>query len=63
MNHEAEETVKTGMDVLSIFTMIGALVEVLPSVAALVTIVWTSIRIYETETVQGWITRWKNRAK
>jgi hypothetical protein len=63
MNNEVEETVKTGMDVLSIFTMIGALVEVLPSIAALVTIVWTSLRIYEAKTVQDWLKRRKNRAE
>jgi hypothetical protein len=63
MNNEVEETVKTGMDVLSIFTMIGALVEVLPSIAALFTIVWTGIRIYESETVKNLIAKWKNRAK
>jgi hypothetical protein len=28
---------------------------VLPAVAALFTIVWTAIRIWETETVQGWL--------
>ena len=37
---------------LSIATVIGTLAQVLPSVAAIFTIVWTSIRIYETETVQ-----------
>ena len=39
-------------DALSIATVIGTLAQVLPSVAAIFTIVWTSIRIYETETVQ-----------
>jgi hypothetical protein len=28
------------------------LAQVLPSIAAIFTIVWTSIRIYETETIQ-----------
>jgi hypothetical protein len=32
--------------------VIGALAGWLPSVAALFTIVWTGIRIYETQTVQ-----------
>ena len=39
-------------DALSIATVIGTLAQVLPSVAAIFTIVWTSIRIYETETIQ-----------
>lgn len=47
------ETAKTVADALSIVTVVGTLMEVLPAVAALFTIVWTSIRIYETKTVQG----------
>jgi len=49
-------------DALSVFTVIGTLIEMLPSVAAIFTILWTGIRIYETKTVQGWIKKWKNRA-
>lgn len=47
------ETTKTVADAVSIVTVVGTLVEVLPSIAALFTIVWTALRIYETETVQG----------
>jgi hypothetical protein len=32
----------------------------LPAAAALWTIVWTSIRIYETKTVQDWLKARKN---
>lgn len=46
------ETAKTVTDALSIVTVVGTLMEVLPAVAALFTIIWTGIRIYETETVQ-----------
>ena len=46
------EPTKQVMDVVSVFTVVGTLGEVLPPLAALVTIVWTDIRIYETETVQ-----------
>ena len=53
MRAETRETLKTVGDDVSIFTVVGALVEVLPSIAALITIVWTGIRIYETKTVQG----------
>ena len=63
MKQETQEVIKSGMDALSVFTMIGALVEVLPSIAALFTIVWTGIRIYESETVKKFIQDWKNRAK
>jgi hypothetical protein len=33
----------------------------LPAIAALFTIIWTGIRIYETKTVQGWINRAKRK--
>ena len=62
MRAETQETLKTVGDAVSIFTVVGALVEVLPSIAALITIVWTGIRIYETKTVQGLIKKWKNHA-
>jgi len=47
------ETTKHVVDALSILTVVGTLVEMLPSIAALFTIVWTGIRIWETETVQN----------
>ena len=50
---ESHETVKHVVDALSIVTVVGTLVEMLPSVAAIFTIVWTGIRIWETETVQN----------
>jgi len=51
MNNQSE-AVKLAGDVLSITTVAGTLVGMLPSVAAIFTIIWTGIRIYETETVQ-----------
>ena len=51
------ETAKTAIDALSIITVIGTLADMLPSVAALFTIVWTSIRIWETDTVKRWTGR------
>jgi len=49
------ETAKHVADGLSIATVIGTLAQILPAIAALFTIVWTGFRIYETETVQGWL--------
>jgi len=43
------------VDALSVATVLGTLVDMLPSIAAVFTIVWTAIRIYETKTVQGWL--------
>jgi hypothetical protein len=47
-----EETTKQVIDGVSIFTMLGTLGSILPPIAALFTIVWTGIRIWETDTVQ-----------
>jgi hypothetical protein len=59
MKHEPGEFVKLGMDGLSVVTMLGALFDMLPSVAALFTILWTGIRIYETDTVQSIIKKFR----
>jgi hypothetical protein len=55
MTNESGETLKYVADGLSVLTVVGTLINVLPSVAAIFTIVWTSIRIYETATVQRWL--------
>jgi hypothetical protein len=49
---EYSESTKSLIDGLSLVTVIGTLMEMLPSVSALLSIVWIGIRIYETETVQ-----------
>lgn len=46
------ETVKHVIDGLSVATAIGTLTKMLPAVAAAFTILWTGIRIYESDTVQ-----------
>jgi hypothetical protein len=50
-----DETLKHIADAASVLTVIGTLTNVLPHAAALFTIIWTSIRIYETDTVQKWL--------
>ena len=57
MAHHTTETVKHVADGVSVLTVIGTLAEILPAVAALFTIIWTGFRIYETDTVQGWLKR------
>ncbi len=52
MDNMATETTKQIVDAASVVTVIGTLGEVLPPLAALFTLVWTAIRIYETKTVQ-----------
>ncbi len=56
-----EETTKQVIDGVSIFTMLGTLGSILPPIAALFTIVWTGIRIWETDTVQGLTGRKRRR--
>jgi hypothetical protein len=51
----SSETAKYAIDAVSLLTVVGTLVEMLPSIAALFTIIWTGIRIWETETVQKWV--------
>lgn len=55
MNGHANETIKQVADAASVVTVVGTLAGVLPAMAALFTIVWTGIRIYETDTVQKWL--------
>ena len=51
MEHLQEST-KHVLDGASVVTAVGTVMQILPSIAAVFTIVWTSIRIYETKTVQ-----------
>ena len=55
-----DESVKHLVDAASVVTVLGTLADMLPSIAALFTIVWTAIRIYETKTVQGLLGRSKD---
>jgi sorbitol-specific phosphotransferase system component IIC len=49
--------IKLGLDALSFTALLGSLTALLPAVASLLTILWTVIRIYETETVQRLVKR------
>jgi len=46
------EVVKYTTDAVSVGVVVGTLANLLPSIAALFTIVWTGIRIWETDTVK-----------
>jgi len=56
--HISEGT-KHVLDGVSVITVIGTLADVLPAVAALFTIIWTALRIWESDTVQGWVKKGK----
>ena len=58
---EHSESVKTVIDGLSIITVLGTLADMLPSVAAVFTIVWTALRIWETTTVQSWVKKLRGK--
>jgi hypothetical protein len=49
---DMDEATKNIIDFASIATMLGTIGAILPPLAALFTIIWTAIRIYETRTVQ-----------
>ena len=57
------DSIKHAVDTVSIATVLGTLTHMLPSIAALFSIIWSAIRIYETDTVKDIINKWKNRAK
>ena len=57
MSHMATEGTKTVVDAISVVTVVGTIGEVLPPLAALFTLIWTGIRIYETRTVQRMLGR------
>jgi hypothetical protein len=52
MKQELSDSTKHVVDALSVATVLGTLMEFLPAIAALFTIVWTGIRIWETDTVK-----------
>ena len=54
MNYETEQ-VKHVADAISIGTIVATIAGWLPAIAALVSIVWGCIRVFETRTVQRWL--------
>ena len=51
------ETSKHIIDAVSLMTVAGTLIDMLPAIAAIFSIVWSAIRIWETDTVKGWTGR------
>jgi len=54
---ELQTLIKPTLDGLSFSVVVATIMNWLPAIAALFTIVWTAIRIYETQTVQKWINK------
>lgn len=49
-------------DVTATGVAIGSILGYLPAVAAVVSIVWFGIQIFESKTMQYWIKRWRNKS-
>lgn len=45
------------VDLISVITVAGTLMKMLPDIAALFTIIWTGIRIWESDTLKEWTKR------
>lgn len=54
---QAPEQARLVGDVLSVGTVVSTIMGWLPAVAAIFTIIWTAIRIWETKTVQNFVKR------
>ena len=54
---------KQVVDTFSVATMVGTIAGLLPALAALLTVVWTAIRIWETDTVQDLFQKRRKRDK
>jgi len=63
MLEEAQQIVKTVGDVTAVSVVVATLMSWLPAIAALFTVVWTGIRIYETHTVQHLIHKYFYKSK
>lgn len=57
------EDMKQVVDTFSVATMVGTIAGLLPELAALLTVVWTAIRIWETDTVQDLFSKRRKRDK
>ena len=57
------ESIKPLVDAVAVTTTASALVGWLPPIVAILTLVWTVIRIYETETVQRFVQKRKQEKK
>ena len=58
---DVDEGMKQVIDLVSVTTIFGTLMGALPSIAAVFSIVWSILRIYETKTVQSFISKIKEK--
>lgn len=55
--HDVPETAKVAGDILSFSTLLATIVNLLPTAASFLTVIWLLLRIYEMDTVQRWLGR------
>ena len=51
------EIVKQSLDFFAAGVAVGAIIKVLPAIAAVLSIIWLSLRIWESDTVREWTGR------
>lgn len=51
------EQIKHMLDAISVGAVISTILGILPAATAVLTFIWTLIRLYETKTVQGWLNK------
>lgn len=52
-----DEATKHAIDYLAAGVAVASIAELLPAVASVFTIIWLGLRIFESQTVQGWLGR------
>jgi hypothetical protein len=60
MEAKMSEALKYIGDVVSVTALLSYFAGALPVIATALTVIWTAIRIYETDTVQRWLGKKKN---
>lgn len=58
-NYMTTDVIKTAVDCTSIGATIAVLMNYLPVATAILTFLWTVLRLYETKAVQDLISRWR----
>lgn len=59
MSEHVNPTMAGILDWTSLSIVAGVLLGALPVIAAILSIIWTAIRIWETKTVQDWVKAWR----
>lgn len=61
MHEQVRDHLKHAVDGAALLTTVAAITKILPALAAVLSIIWTAIRIYETRTVQALVARFRKQ--